>query len=348
MTDNVPTAGVLQDPGVMLKLSIDNAARGKPAVGILPELGAAFSIGAVKLTEFVENHETKLLVPAPWPEACHVTGYMTASDDVIVTDSSGLRMSKSEKLIQRILARYTFNGVGFDVRIQNPISPGKGAATSTANLRLVACVVAPLLGLTLDQRWLATQMAAIEPTDFFEADGFTCVWNFQTARRKSRRFKIPHGTYIGIIPRRDNLNTDDVDKRRPKYSTKERSSLDEIFSAIVSVLAKRDLGELARLSRRSADINARYFPNSALPALRELTRRGTLLGYAVAHSGTAALGLASGDSLVDTMRRVGDKLDPSAYDIRGFNYSEQLSRRPFLIGAGASLVYLDRLQDIVS
>lgn len=295
--------------------------------------------GAIKLTELIQDHRRGELVPMPWPELCGVQARLAPSPGIVVREGA-VRLWKSERLLRRLFAHFELGTteIGLEVRVSNPVAPGKGAATSTVNMRLVAEAVAELYGLPLDTRWLVRELATIEATDAIIPDGRTCVWDFRRARQASPLYTLPPGVYLGVVPRAATLDTEALERKgRPRYTRAERASLSTAFTSIGAVLRRRDLERLAQLATRSAEINHRYIPNPSVEVLEALRARGVILGYAVAHSGTAALALAAPGTFVDSREALREAFEGRDVELRGFEYRLEHDTLPFLIGAGREL-----------
>jgi uncharacterized protein involved in propanediol utilization len=277
-----------------------------------------------KWGEFLEDHQRGILVAVPFPTQTRATA--TFWDRMPRVKVEPAAFVKTRVLIEALRTRVGCGGLKIAIKRAPPI--GYGLGSSTLTMYAGALAVYDLLRIKPDLEWLGRAMANIEPTDALCTEGQIVVWDFERGQPLSRRYRLPHGTYIGAYLVGRQVITEKIAKARPRYAASERRSLRDCFDRIHSILEMEDLRGLCQISCRSADINQIYFPKPEHGVLRSLKNRGIILGYFVAHSGSAfgvIAGARQGRAAFEHLKR---ELT-SGYEILGFTMDEKTRRLPF-------------------
>ena len=298
-------------------------------------MSGARRVLAGKLGEFVQDHGTHRLVAVPWPSP-------TTGRARLVPERRGLSLApegswKTRSVCTKLVRAFGMEHVGVHVEVMSSLHTSKGCGTSSVEMRAAAEALAHCLGLELDMRRLARWMTQIEPSDAIASDGRPIAWDYLRGKALSREMRLPVGYYVGGYPLASSLDTDAVDRQRPRYRPREARDIDAAFDQAMEAIRKGDLPLLGEAASLSAELNDRYFPKPELPLLQSLRRDWSCLGYWVAHSGVAFGLMTEVERGPALLRRVARSLGPG-YRIQGFSNDPDTLAHPFLAGCGSRLM----------
>ncbi|MBF0208137.1 MAG: hypothetical protein HQK53_14760 [Oligoflexia bacterium] len=169
------------------------------------------------------------------------------------------------------------------LRIESDLIPGKGMASSSADIVATCRAVAKFHHLILSEKLIAQIAATIEPTDgvmYEEIVAFDHHRGVLIEPFGNINFDI-----IGVVPS-GCINTVTYDSKKIKYNLKELKALEEAFLVIKKGIFDNNLSLVGRGSSISALINQSYLPKNHIKKLLEISKKSGGKGVIVAHSGT--------------------------------------------------------------
>ncbi len=195
---------------------------------------------------------------------------------------------KTRAAVLRTLELLGRPGLGGEVRVFSLLPPGKGMASSTADLAAACYATAAALGVTLREEELVPLLLSLEPSDGVFLPG---IWLFDHVRGRIRTY-LGEPLPLGLLALDFGGSVDTLEfNRRPDLPQLNRANEQYTAEALALVregLARGDarlVGEGATLSARA---NQKILPRPYLEELVSFARRVGAYGVNVAHSGTVA------------------------------------------------------------
>ena len=251
------------------------------------------------------------------------------------TDPEG--MHKTARFARSLLDFASLDEIGGHIKFALDEKIGVGCGTSSQMMQLVYNAVAATGCAMLNESEYGRLIASLEPNDFFCSNGFTQFWEYKRGLRLSEPFSLPSGCYVAGYPVEGTLCTEDVDRRRPRYTDAELQIFDDVFAELVPAARRGDTRALGEMTSASADINNRWFPKSELVSLRALVKKGIADGYFVGHSGTVVGAFHKDPDALNALLAAFTAAVGPGYDIAGFSQTSETRKFPFLFGCAATL-----------
>jgi len=171
---------------------------------------------------------------------------------------------------------------GIAISVDSAIPPGKGMASSSADIVATCRSIASLLSIPLTPEEISAIAARIEPSDGVMY-GETVVYDFMRGELLERLGAFVPASALVIDP---GGTVDTVSCRRVPYSGRECQAIATALRLVRDGFRNQDLGALGRAATMSAIVNQRRHHKRALPVLLRVCREVGGVGVAVAHSGT--------------------------------------------------------------
>lgn len=170
--------------------------------------------------------------------------------------------------------------------LRSSLPPGKGMASSTADLVAALRAAARALGIELPPSSIAALAASVEPSDGVMYDG--CVaFNHEEGRLLAVLGPPPPARLLVFDPG-GQVDTVAFARRRLPYTAREARILDGAFTLAAEGIRTGRLDLVGRAATISAWVNQRRLPKPELPTLTALARRTGAAGVVTAHSGTVS------------------------------------------------------------
>jgi len=312
-----------------------------PAAGVCFPCDDVLAIGSATLSgkrgEWVQGQTTggvDFLCAMPFPISASARIALRAGRQ-ISTDPEG--MHKTAKFARSLLDFASLHEIGGHIRFTLHEKIGVGCGTSSQMMQLVYNALAATSCALLNVSEYGRLIASLEPNDFFCCNGFTQLWEYKRGLRLSEAFGLPSGCYVAGYPTERTLFTEDVDRRRPRYTAAEAQIFDDIFAELVPAARRGDTRAIGEMTAASADINDRWFPKLELGNVRELVRKRDADGYFVAHSGTVVGAFHRDPDALHALLTAFTAAVGRGHDIAGFSQTSETRKFPFLFGCGSTL-----------
>lgn len=171
------------------------------------------------------------------------------------------------------------------LRINSEIPPGKGMASSSADIVSTIRSLSNAFNLEVTEELISEIATEIEPTDGIMYN-IPCIYRQKT------------GVLIKELPLLNNLRVLGIDcggqvdtiaqhSKSIEYSSTEKAFFEEVVNSIESVLEDRNTSKLFEYIRNSSIINQKILPKKNFNFLLDLSYSYNC-GLIVAHSGTVA------------------------------------------------------------
>ncbi len=227
------------------------------------------------------DQEREFLVTLP------ISRYSTAR----FTASSGSRevrvypphKDKSRRLADKLMHILDLDSGGF-LSIRSELPPGKGCASSSADMVAVALAIQSAFGVSISQASLAQVMSSIEPSDGVMYRGIVSFYHREGVLRKFLGC-LPSLIIVGL-DEGGQVDTVEFNERSKPFGQAHRAEYEDLLLGAERAVARSDLRTLGEISTRSAIMNQEILPKNHLDLLLNMRRRYKALGVVVAHSGT--------------------------------------------------------------
>jgi uncharacterized protein involved in propanediol utilization len=262
--------------------------KGAREVGARTGIGGCFGTFGELLQGVLPGREKEFLVTLP--VARYSTARFTAasgSREVCVYPS---HKEKSRRLAEKLVRIFGLDSGGF-LSVQSELPPGKGCASSSADMVATARAIQSAFGFSIPRASLARVMSSIEPSDGVMYRGIVSFYHRQGVLRKFLGY-LPSLTIVGI-DEGGQVDTVEFNERSKQFGRAHRAEYERLLLGMEKAVAHGDLGSLGEISTRSAIMVQGILPKSHLDLLLDMRRRYGALGVVAAHSGTQ-LGLLLG------------------------------------------------------
>jgi uncharacterized protein involved in propanediol utilization len=206
--------------------------------------------------------------------------------------SKGVRVfppykEKSRRLAVEMLRLYDLDAGG-ELHIESELHPGKGCASSSADMVATARAIQSAFGIQIPRHSLARIMCAIEPSDGVMYEGIVSFY---------QREGIVH-SHLGTLPsltvvaldEGGRVETMELCGDRRFNSTSRLAEYERLLLDLVRAVKRRHLPSVGDVATRSAVLNQDVLPKDHLELFLDLRTRYDALGVVATHSGTC-LGL---------------------------------------------------------
>jgi uncharacterized protein involved in propanediol utilization len=306
----------------------------RDADGLISTCNATLSGKRGELVQGQTTSGLDFLCAMPFPIAASARITLHAGRH-ISTDPNG--MHRTANFARTLLDIASLHEVGGHVKFTLHEKIGVGCGTSSQMMQLVHNALAAEGCAMLNFSEYGRLIASLEPNDFFCSNGFTQFWEYKRGLRLSEAFSPPPACYVAGYPIGQTLYTNDVDRRRPRYTASELHIFDDIFAEFVPAARRADTRALGEMTCASADINDVWFSKPNLPNLRSLVKQRIADGYFVAHSGTIVGAFHSDPEALDSLLAAFTAAVGRDYDIAGFAQTADTRKYPFLFSCGSTL-----------
>lgn len=190
--------------------------------------------------------------------------------------------AKSQRALAMTLEYFQRKEYPHALRLESELPPGKGMASSSADIAAVCFAVAASLGKTIMPETVAAIAAAIEPTDGIFFAGIVRM-NPLTGICQSRLgFSAP--LRIAIFDTGGTVDTLQF-RKRTDLAALNRANEPKLNEAW-GLLQRADASSLGQAATLSALANQTILPKAALPQIIAEAKCSGAIGVNVAHSGT--------------------------------------------------------------
>jgi uncharacterized protein involved in propanediol utilization len=203
-------------------------------------------------------------------------------------DSPELLVFPPDKRKARVVARASLDRLGLRgggvLEIASELPEGKGMASSSADLVATTRAVADAVGTPLTVTTIESLLRDVEPSDGVMYDGVVAFYH-REVRLHSELGSLPP---LAVIGHDEGGQVDTIlHNRKPKpFTAAEKDEFADLLAGVGAAIAAGDLGEIGRITTRSAVLNARIRLRHGLGELRALCSEVGGLGLVLAHSGT--------------------------------------------------------------
>jgi L-threonine kinase len=188
--------------------------------------------------------------------------------------------------LARALLHACGSSAGGTLILDSELSPGKGLASSSADLVATARVVGGVLGLQATPAAIEGWLRPIEPTDGVMYPG---VVSFEHRRVRLRSFLggVPALTVVAVD---EGGEVDTVAfNRLPKpFGAADKREYAGLLDTMEAAVRAGDLATVGAVATRSAVLNQRLAPKRHLTELCRISDQAGALGVVCAHSGTVS------------------------------------------------------------
>lgn len=244
-------------------------------------VGRCFGTFGELLQGVLPQHEREFLVTLPIHR--YSTATFEASSEACGVQVHPSYKEKSRRLAEKLMRVFGLNCGGF-LSIQSELSPGKGCASSSADMVATARAVQSAFGVSISRSSLARIMSGIEPSDGVMYPGIVSFHHREGVLGKFLGH-LPSLTIVGI-DEGGQVDTVEFNERPKPFSRARRAEYENLLLELERAVARRDARAVGEISTRSAISNQEILPKPHLDLLLDMRRRYDALGVVVAHSGT--------------------------------------------------------------
>jgi uncharacterized protein involved in propanediol utilization len=244
-------------------------------------IGRCFGTFGELLQGVLPSQEREFLVTLPI--ARYSTARFTALPGSREIYAYPRHKEKSRRLAEKLMHHLDLNSGGY-LCIQSELPPGKGCASSSADMVATALAIQSAFGVFLSRPSLARAMTSIEPSDGVMYHGTVSFYHREGVLRKRLGY-LPPLTIVGI-DEGGQVDTIEFNGRPKPFCGARRAEYEDLLFRIERAVARGDLRSLGEVSTRSAILNQEILPKTHLDLLLDMRRRYEALGVVAAHSGT--------------------------------------------------------------
>jgi uncharacterized protein involved in propanediol utilization len=194
---------------------------------------------------------------------------------------------KSRRLAEELLRLYDLEAGG-ELHIKSELHPGKGCASSSADMVATARAIQSAFGIHIPRHSLARIMSAIEPSDGVMYEGIVSF---------HQREGVVH-SHLGTLPSLTIVALDEGGRAettelcgdRRFHSASRLAEYERLLLDLRSAVKRRHLPSIGDVATRSAVLNQDVLPKEHLELFLDLRTRYDALEVVATHSGTC-LGL---------------------------------------------------------
>lgn len=205
---------------------------------------------------------------------------LSGSREILVHPSC---KEKSRLLAEKLIDAFGLRSGGF-LSIQSELPPGKGCASSSADMVATARAIQSAFGVSISRTSLAQIMSSIEPTDGVMYRGIVSFYHREGVLRKFLGYPPPL-TIVGL-DEGGQVDTVEFNGRSKPFGHARRAEYESLLFGMERAVTRGDLRSLGEISTRSAVLNQEILPKTHLDLFVDMRRRFKALGVVAAHSGT--------------------------------------------------------------
>lgn len=219
-----------------------------------------------------------------------VTCPINCYSEVTVAINNGISpdpaRSKTRLAMERTLDRLGRRAVTGAATVRSDIPPGKGMASSSADISAACLATALACGQVLPPETIADLALSIEPTDAVFYPG---IMLFDHVRGRIREpLGTPPPATILVLDGGGEVDTVQFNRRRDlaEKNARKEPAIREALALVKAGLAAKDLRQIGEAATISALANQDILPKPDLPRLAKWVIRCGASGINAAHSGT--------------------------------------------------------------
>ena len=244
-------------------------------------IGRCFGTFGELLQGVLPDQEREFLVTLPI--ARYSTARFTASSESREVCVYPPHKDKTRRLADKLMHVLDLDSGGF-LSIRSELQPGKGCASSSADMVAAALAIQSAFGVSISRASLAQVMSSIEPSDGVMYRGIVSFYHREGVLRKFLGY-LPSLTIVGL-DEGGQVDTVEFNERSKPFGRAHRAEYEDLVLRMERAVARGDLRTLGEISTRSAIMNQEVLPKNHLDLLLDIRRRYKALGVVVAHSGT--------------------------------------------------------------
>lgn len=244
-------------------------------------IGRCFGTFGELLQGVLPDQEREFLVTLPISR--YSTARFTASSGSHEVRVYPPHKDKSRRLADKLMHILDLDSGGF-LSIRSELPPGKGCASSSADMVAAALAIQSAFGVSISQASLAQVMSSIEPSDGVMYRGIVSFYHREGVLKKFLGC-LPSLIIVGL-DEGGQVDTVEFNERSKPFGQAHRAEYENLLLGAERAVARSDLRTLGEISTRSAIMNQEILPKNHLDLLLYMRRRYEALGVVVAHSGT--------------------------------------------------------------
>jgi len=217
----------------------------------------------------------------PFLVTCPIDSYTKVTVQEGKTRPQGLG-AKSQQALQKVMELFQIKEYPYAMRLESELLPGKGMASSSADIAAVCFAAAASLGETLSAEKVAEIAAAIEPTDGIFFEGIVSLNQMTGCCRES--FGTLPKISIAVFDLGGTVDTLHFHARQDLARLNRKN--EPAIKKAVALLASREVNCLGQAATISALANQSILYKAALPKIIAAAANTGAIGVNVAHSGT--------------------------------------------------------------
>lgn len=190
--------------------------------------------------------------------------------------------AKAHAALQKVMELFQIRKYPYAMRLESELLPGKGMASSSADIAAVCFAAAASLGELLPAEKVAEIAAAIEPTDGIFFDGIVRL--NQLTGHCQENFGILPQLSIAVFDLGGTVDTLHFHARRDLARLNQEN--EPAIKKAVALLASGQVQQLGEAATISALANQSILYKAALPQIIAAAKSVGAIGVNVAHSGT--------------------------------------------------------------
>jgi uncharacterized protein involved in propanediol utilization len=203
-------------------------------------------------------------------------------------DATGLTVipdgrHKAARLTALMLERFAAPGGGI-LTLRSDLLPGKGMASSSADLVASARAVGDALGIPLRSREIEDLLRGIEPSDGVMYPGAVAFYH-REVRLREHLGALPPLTIVGI-DEGDEIDTIAFNRITHRFPASDRAAYAALLDTLAVAIRAGDVPMIGQVTTASALRNQHFCPKRMLEPLVGVCEDVGGAGIAAAHSGT--------------------------------------------------------------
>ena len=217
---------------------------------------------------------------------------------------------KAARSVRLYLDFWGVRHIGANITVSSPLPPGKGMASSTADIGAALAAVSGALGMPVDPGEISARALALEPTDGTLYPGIVYFGHRGGGLLESHG--KPPALEVGAVDTGGCVDTLAFNAGKRAYLHQEEELIAEARELVAEGFRRRDPGLIGKGATISARVNQRLLPKPHLEELIEVIEAAGALGLCVAHSGTVVGAICRPGGSCAVRKAVAEWLGPRA------------------------------------
>lgn len=194
-----------------------------------------------------------------------------------------IEKNKSLLLAKKLLKHYN-KPIGGHLHLESELTPGKGLASSTADMIATARALEDYFKFTIPVEILEKFIRELEPADGIMHPGVV-VYDHKKLELKNELGECPALTILAI-DEGGIIDTVQFNKIPKPFSQEDKTEYKMLLGSITEAFRNQDLELLGKVTTRSAILNQKLRNKKTLNTMLEISKSIGGLGIVTAHSGT--------------------------------------------------------------